>query len=275
MAAGRGKNVAPLDLNKYSYVWKHTYSRPSTQNDANETIHYALENYISNAGTSDLAGNIVPKGTVNCFLGSSSYPFYRAYIDRVTGGTFEGDYLSIQKSSSNPYVILYHDTSNNNYGGKISIYNSSNAETRLYGNDKMTSSTTYASILFPAQSGTLQVSSSDIRLKANIKDTEINGLDFINKIKIRQFDWKNKNYHQPIGFVADELEELDSNLSIGGSDNLDDNGLPIDPKCVNTFYLQGYEVKAIQELSQENKELKETIAELKTQIAEIKELLNK
>ena len=42
---------------------------------------------------------------------------------------------------------------------------------------------------------------------------------------------------------------MDNNLSIDGSDELNENGLPIDPKCVNTFYLQGYEVKAIQELS--------------------------
>ena len=42
---------------------------------------------------------------------------------------------------------------------------------------------------------------------------------------------------------------MNSNLFVGGSDELNENGLPIDPKCVNTFYLQGYEVKAIQELS--------------------------
>lgn len=116
----------------------------------------------------------------------------------------------------------------------------------------------------PESSGTLQIASSDIRLKDNIKDTEVIGLDFINKIKLRQFDWKNKKYHQPIGFVVDELEELDNNLSVGGVlDTLDDNGLPIDPKCVNTFYLQGYEVKAIQELSQRLDKLEKENAELR------------
>lgn len=269
MASGGGDiKVAPLDLHKYTYVWKHTYSRATTQDDAKEIIDNELQNYISNAGTSDLAGNIVPKGTTNCFLGSDSNPFYRAYIHRVTGGTFEGDYLSIQDSSTgNTSVILYHDTSNNKYGGKISIYNSSKAETRLYGNDKLTNSSSYVNILFPSQDGTLQVSSSDIRLKDNIKDTEVNGLDFINKIKLRQFDWKESHKHQNIGFVADELEELDENLSVGGSDEVDETGLPKNPKCVNTFYLQGYEVKAIQELSQENKELKEIISKLLERIA--------
>lgn len=103
---------------------------------------------------------------------------------------------------------------------------------------------------------------SDIRLKKNIKNTEINALDLINKIKIRQFDWKNKDYHQSIGFVADELEELDENLSEGGGYE-DEEEKAMDVKSVNTFYLQGYEVKAIQELSQENKELRKELEEIK------------
>ena len=107
------------------------------------------------------------------------------------------------------------------------------------------------SVYLPLNAGTLQVSSSDSKLKTNIKDTEVNdAISFINKIHLHSFDWKTDDTHQPIGFVADELEELDERLSVGGnSDKVDKNGLPIDPKCVNTFYLQGYEVKAIQELS--------------------------
>ena len=120
-------------------------------------------------------------------------------------------------------------------------------------------------------SGTLQITSSDARLKTNINDTEVDdAISFINKIHLHSFDWKTDDTHQPIGFIADELEELDERLSVGGnSDELDENGLPIDPKCVNTFYLQGYEVKAIQELSskvdtleKENNKLKDIINQL-------------
>ena len=126
-------------------------------------------------------------------------------------------------------------------------------------------------VSLPANSGTLQVSSSDAKLKTNIKDTEVNdAISFINKIHLHSFDWKTDDTHQPIGFIADELKELDERLSVGGnSDKVDENGLPIDPKCVNTFYLQGYEVKAIQELSnkvdtleKENNELKDIINQL-------------
>ena len=60
-------------------------------------------------------------------------------------------------------------------------------------------------------------STSDIRLKDNVKDTDIkDALSVINKMKIRQFDWKDDNKHQKIGFVADELEELDDKLVVGG-----------------------------------------------------------
>lgn len=107
-------------------------------------------------------------------------------------------------------------------------------------------------------------SNSDIRLKKNIDNTSItNALSVINSIKVRQFDWKETNIHQSIGFVADELEKLDPNFSQGGGVTKDGG---IDVKSVNSFYLQGYIVKALQELSsqvldlkQENKRLKQKL----------------
>ena len=118
----------------------------------------------------------------------------------------------------------------------------------------------------PKTSGTLQVATSDIRLKENIEYSTTNALSLLNNIKVRQFDWKDGKIHQNIGFVADELEELDKNLAVLGDDELDDNGYPITPKGVNTFYLQGYEVKAIQELSEKNNQLENTIQLLKSKI---------
>ena len=88
--------------------------------------------------------------------------------------------------------------------------------------------------------------SSDIRLKTNIKDAEIkDALSLINSIKLHAFDWKDSGAHQRIGFVADELEELDKRLALGGG--YDDNG-DMDVKSVDTFYLLGYVVKALQEI---------------------------
>nr|DAR32064.1 MAG TPA: tail protein [Caudoviricetes sp.] len=107
-------------------------------------------------------------------------------------------------------------------------------------------------------------SNSDIRLKKNINNTSItNALSVINSIKVRQFDWKETNIHQSIGFVADELEKLDPNFSQGGGVTKDGG---IDVKSVNSFYLQGYIVKALQELSSQVSDLKQENKRLKQKL---------
>lgn len=107
---------------------------------------------------------------------------------------------------------------------------------------------------------------SDIRLKDNVKDSEINALEVVNKMKVRQFDWK-KGGHQNIGFVADELEEIDPNLALGGG--YDENG-EMDVKQINTSYLLNYAIKAIQELSATVKEQSRKIRELEERLDGIK-----
>lgn len=115
---------------------------------------------------------------------------------------------------------------------------------------------------------TIACPSSDIRLKKNIKDCVISALPVINSIRMRQFDWKDESRgHWNCGFVVDEMEkDIDPNFSIGGNE---ENGL-ITYKSVNTFYLQGYEVKAIQELSQQVTELQSEIQSLKQQLTDLK-----
>lgn len=104
-------------------------------------------------------------------------------------------------------------------------------------------------------SRTLSVPASDIRLKEHVEDSTIEALPLINDIKIRQFDWKDGR-HQDIGFVADELEELDEKLSVGGGEN--ENG-EMNAKSVDTFYLLGYLTKAVQELSAKVEQLEKRI----------------
>lgn len=82
-------------------------------------------------------------------------------------------------------------------------------------------------------SKTFTAASSDIRLKTNICPTEVEVLPLLNQIGIYQFDWKRDGVHQKIGFIADYLEQQDSNLSIGGG--YDEHGM-MDEKVVNDFY---------------------------------------
>lgn len=103
---------------------------------------------------------------------------------------------------------------------------------------------------------------SDIRLKENIENSETDALETVNQMKVRQFDWK-KGGHQNIGFVADELEEIDPNLALGGG--YDENG-EMDIKQINSPYLLNYAIKAIQELSAKVDEQEKHIKELERRL---------
>lgn len=99
-------------------------------------------------------------------------------------------------------------------------------------------------------------SDSDIRLKENIKDAEVEGLPIINGIEMKSFDWKpgHRDYrHSPIGMIADQIEELDERLIMGGG--YDPDGEP-NYKAIDDHYLLCYLVKAVQELSAQIAKLK-------------------
>lgn len=106
---------------------------------------------------------------------------------------------------------------------------------------------------------------SDIRLKENIKNSETGALETVNRMKVRQFDWKERmgGWHQNIGFVADELEEIDPNLALGGG--YDENG-EMDIKQINSPYLLNYAIKAIQELSAKVEAQEKRIKELERRL---------
>lgn len=103
---------------------------------------------------------------------------------------------------------------------------------------------------------------SDIRLKDNVVDSEVNALETVNQMQVRQFDWKIGG-HQNIGFVADELEEIDPNLALGGG--YDENG-EMDIKQINSPYLLNYAIKAIQELSAKVDEQEKRIKKLERRL---------
>lgn len=94
------------------------------------------------------------------------------------------------------------------------------------------------------------VNPSDIRLKKNVVDAELDALGYINKLPVRAFDWKKSGEHWGAGFIADELERIDPLLVNGGGDKM---------KGIRSFYLMGYLVRAVQELSEEVDRLKEVI----------------
>lgn len=107
---------------------------------------------------------------------------------------------------------------------------------------------------------TVAVSSSDIRLKKDITDSQVDALEVINRVKLREFTWKDDGVRQKIGVIVDELEELDPLLSVGGGE--DENGEPI-YKSVNNLLMISYLTKAAQQLSAQVDSLQNEIKELK------------
>lgn len=106
-------------------------------------------------------------------------------------------------------------------------------------------------------------SSSDIRLKRDIKDSSVNALSKIMQMKIRKFNWKQTGVHQELGCVADELELIDPLLTVGGGYDKDGT---INIKSIDTLLLTEYAIKGIQELYKQNKQQQKRIEYLESQL---------
>lgn len=102
--------------------------------------------------------------------------------------------------------------------------------------------------------------SSDRRIKKNIKNTSKNALDIIKQIKHKQFEMKEDNKHYDIGYIAQEMEKIDSNfvLKREKTENTEER------YYINEIPILATATKAIQEQQ-------EIIETLKTQVKELKE----
>ncbi len=98
---------------------------------------------------------------------------------------------------------------------------------------------------------------SDRKLKTDIKDSEFNAIEFVDKLKFKEHGWNKDEvgYERPYtkcGLIAQELQELDESLVVDYETYL---GL-------DALRLINIALKAIQELSEQNKELKNKLEEL-------------
>lgn len=83
------------------------------------------------------------------------------------------------------------------------------------------------------------INNSDERKKINISDTKVKALEVINKINLKEFDWKIDGKHQEIGIIAQELKEICPELVAKDSDGF---------YGIESNKLIYYLIKAIQEL---------------------------
>lgn len=111
---------------------------------------------------------------------------------------------------------------------------------------------------------------SDIRLKTDISYSSANGLDSIRKMKVRSFSRVDENRFYPIGFIADELEQINDTLVSGGGYV---DGHPY-YKSINELYLCAYAIKGIQELDTESAVQKDRIRTLEAQLDTMRVILD-
>ena len=98
---------------------------------------------------------------------------------------------------------------------------------------------------------------SDRKLKTDIKDSEFNAVEFIEKLKFKDHSWNKDEIgyekpHTKCGLIAQEVQELDDSLVVDYETYLGLDGL----RLINIA------LKAVQELSQQNKILKNKLEEL-------------
>ena len=110
---------------------------------------------------------------------------------------------------------------------------------------------------------------SDVRLKKDIKTCEYKALDLINDFKFKSFNWKHreqleKKSFTEIGLIAQDVEKINKNfVTMAG-----------EYKTLNQFNLLTYSLKAIQELSTENQQLKSQLNEMNDRLTKLEDKIN-
>ena len=102
---------------------------------------------------------------------------------------------------------------------------------------------------------------SDKRLKTNVKPTKVKALETLNNIEIVEFNWIKDGKFEKIGAIAQQVQLVDKDLVV--KDAIDKN-TPTDYLRISYYNTIPYLIKAVQELSEENKILKQQIGGINT-----------
>ena len=169
--------------------------------------------------------------------------------------------LSVYNNVASNYVaFLYNDGDNaNRYGMAIQAGADNASGTTYYMTCKDGDGGTIGYIA--NTNGTFALTDpSDSRIKDNIRDTSISGLEIVEELQVRDFELK-KNGISKTGLIAQELKEVYSAAVMGEEDDVDDDG-NMAPMSVSYASLVPALIKSIQELSKSNQDLAARVAEL-------------
>lgn len=114
-------------------------------------------------------------------------------------------------------------------------------------------------VIWWSQINRVKSSVSDKRFKTNIKPTKIKAVDLLNKIEMVEFNWKKDNKFEKIGAIAQQVQLVEESLVVH---DMDDKQTYNDYLRISYYDAIPYLIKAVQELSEQNKVLKNKLEEI-------------
>ena len=247
-----GISISSWNGNKNAQLSNGEFSSASSDGNAYTNIYnncvevgYSDGTYNRNGRfTASAAGNIglydIPNANFIIYSDSSQTVHVPHPLDATSVATYNGNYKPVGSYGTDGRRVAYVSAR----------LDSSNYQFRVAGQWGTTGSTYTVKTIWSS-------STSDIRLKENVRPSTVDALALVEQMQVREFDWKRDGKHQSIGFVADELETIDPDLALGGGYDEDGN---IDEKQVNTYMVVAYLTKAVQELSAKVEELEHKLS---------------
>ena len=114
-------------------------------------------------------------------------------------------------------------------------------------------------VIWWSQINKVKSSVSDKRFKTNIKPTKVKAVNLLNKIEMVEFNWKKDNKFEKIGAIAQQVQSVEQSLVVK---DMDSKQTQSDYLRISYYDTIPYLIKAIQELSQQNKELQNKLEEI-------------
>ena len=127
------------------------------------------------------------------------------------------------------------------------------------------------SVVWWSQINKANSSSSDKRLKTNIKPTKIKALETLNNIEMVEFNWKKDNKFEKIGAIAQQVQSIEESFVV---QDMDDKQTYNDYLRISYYNTIPYLIKAIQELSAENQQLKSQLNEMNERLTKLEDKIN-
>lgn len=250
--------------------WYFSNAYIDTVNCVNASVsgHIDVGGYIQSSNLINTYEYQSNRGTIDWRFGSATgtgdenfFGFYDAKTGKIPlalDGNFGNIYVGFNVGSYESPTAVGVYLGGQVAGNRAFIYNGDSYQGSIWIQTRLDGSWKWFSL-----GRVCSTALSDIRLKGNIRDTEVeDATKVIESMKIRSFERKDSHKKYKIGFIADELEQLDPNLIDGGGDV---DGHP-DYKSVNNLQMLAYVVKGMQELNskvtileQENKRLKQKL----------------